>query len=153
MKALVQKALKGSVSVDGNIVGKTGPGFVVLIGVRHEDTEKDAEFLATKTAGLRIFPDESGKMNLSLLDTGGSALVVSQFTLHADTAKGNRPGFANAAPPEQAKHLYEKYISELQNIIGPGKVETGIFRAKMIVEIINDGPVTIELKSMSETSH
>lgn len=147
MKALVQRVSRASVTVDGKKTGEIGPGFVVLIGVRPGDTGDDAKHLAEKTANLRIFADESDKMNRSLLDTGRQALVVSQFTLYADTRKGNRPSFVQAAPPELAERLYNLYTDHLLALLGPGRVATGVFRATMTVEIINDGPVTIELCS------
>lgn len=147
MKALVQRVKSGCVSVDGKRVSQVGPGYVVLLGVRHADSEADAVFLAEKTANLRIFEDEAGKMNKSLFDTGGSVLVVSQFTLYADTRKGNRPSFIEAAAPEQAERLYEVYVAHLRGIIGNERVGAGVFRAHMTVDIVNDGPVTIELST------
>ena len=132
-------------TVDGRVTGEIGRGFVVLLGVRHGDTEAAARYLAEKTANLRIFPDAQDKMNLSLFDVGGSALVISQFTLYADTRKGNRPSFVDAAPPELAEHLYEDYVAHLRRLLGEGRVATGVFRAMMQVELTNDGPVTIEL--------
>ena len=150
MKALVQRVSKGRVLVDGNPVGEIGLGYVVFLGVKQGDTEHDAKYLAEKTAALRIFPDENDRMNRSIIETKGSALVISQFTLHADTHKGNRPSFIMAAAAEDAKRLYEFYISSLKRILGGDRVANGIFQAKMQVEIFNDGPVTIELKSRSE---
>jgi len=150
MKALIQRVKKARVSVDGQTAGEIGPGFVVLIGVRRGDAEADAEYLAEKTSALRIFPDEQDKMNRSIIEAQGSALVISQFTLHADTRKGNRPSFIMAAPAEDAKRLYEYYQECLRRALGPDKVAGGIFQAKMLVEIFNDGPVTIELRSRNE---
>jgi len=150
MKALIQRANKGRVLIDGKLNGEIGPGFVVFIGVRQGDTEDDAKYLAEKTAALRIFPDDNDRMNRSIIEANGSALVISQFTLHADTRKGNRPSFILAAPAEEARRLYEFYISALKRILGEDKVASGIFQAKMLVEIFNDGPVTIEIKSRSE---
>jgi D-tyrosyl-tRNA(Tyr) deacylase len=147
VKALIQRVKRGSVSVDGAVVGSIGPGFVVLLGVRKGDTEQDADHLALRTAGLRIFPDAEGKMNVSLSDAGGSVLVISQFTLYADTRKGNRPSFVDAAAPEVAEELYKRYAARLRKELGPDRVATGMFRAMMSVEIINDGPVTIELNT------
>lgn len=147
MKALVQRVSRASVSVDGQVTGSIGKGFAILLGVRIGDTDADALYLAEKTAGLRIFPDDQDKMNLALLEAGGAVLVVSQFTLYADTRKGNRPSFINAAPPAEAERLYGVYVGQLRRILGHDKVATGIFRASMSVEIVNDGPVTIELTS------
>jgi D-tyrosyl-tRNA(Tyr) deacylase len=142
---VIQKVERASVSVDGETVGSIGPGVAVLLGVGAEDVEKDALWMAGKTAGLRIFEDAEGKMNLSALDTGGEALVVSQFTLYGDARKGRRPSFTSAAPPEKADRLYECFVSELAKL--GLRVQTGRFRAKMLVEIMNDGPVTILLDS------
>lgn len=150
MKALIQRVLRGRVLVDGKPAGETGPGYVVFIGVRQGDAEIDAKYLAEKTAALRIFPDENDRMNKSIVEAGGSVLVISQFTLHADTRRGNRPSFIMAASAEEARRLYELYIDSLKRIIGAEKVAGGIFQAKMLVEIFNDGPVTIELKSRNE---
>ena len=147
MKALVQRVRRGSVSIDGNITGRIGRGFVVLLGVKTDDTEEDARYLAHKTANLRVFPDSEDKMNVSLLDVQGEALVISQFTLYADTRKGNRPSFVRAAPPEKAEALYGVYVDALRRIVGETRVATGTFRAMMQVELVNDGPVTVELAS------
>jgi len=150
MKALIQRVQRGSVSVAGREIGAIGRGYVVLLGVKQGDAAEDAGYLAAKTAALRIFPDEQLRMNRAITETGGSVLVISQFTLHADTRKGNRPGFALAAPAEQAKALYEEYVAALRRSLGAARVVTGQFQAMMTVEIINDGPVTIELKSRNE---
>jgi D-aminoacyl-tRNA deacylase len=147
MKALVQRVARGSVTVDGQTVGQIGRGFVVLLGVRTGDTETEARHLAQKTANLRIFADAEGKMNLSLIDVGGAVLVVSQFTLYADTRKGNRPSFVDAAPPATAEALYGVYVDLLRRILGESRVATGTFRAAMQVDLVNDGPVTIELRA------
>ncbi len=147
MKAVIQRVSRASVTVDGRIVGQIGRGFVVLLGVRQGDTDAAARFLAEKTASLRIFQDAQEKMNLALGDVAGSALVVSQFTLYADTRKGNRPSFINAAPPEEAERLYLWYVACLRRILGEDRVSTGVFRATMQVELVNDGPVTLELCS------
>ena len=151
MKALIQRVSKGRVLVAGQPIGEIGSGFVVLLGVKQGDTEQDAKYLAEKTAALRIFPDDNDRMNLSIIDAKGAVLVISQFTLHADTRKGNRPSFILAAPAEEARRLYEYYLDSLKRILGPDKVASGMFQAKMQVEIINDGPVTIELKSRNES--
>ena len=147
MKALIQRVSRARVTAEGVETGVIGKGFAVLLGVRIGDTDADAKFLAEKTAGLRVFPDAQDKMNLALAEVDGSVLVVSQFTLYADTQKGNRPSFINAAPPAEAERLYEVYVGHLRRVLGADKVATGIFRASMSVEIINDGPVTIELTS------
>jgi D-tyrosyl-tRNA(Tyr) deacylase len=144
MRAVVQRVSQASVSVDGKVVGEIGPGVVVLLGVTHGDTREQADWLAEKVAGLRIFEDAEGKMNLGLLDVGGAALVVSQFTLYGDARKGRRPGFSDAAPPEVAEPLVDYFAQALRAQGVP--VETGIFRAHMLVEIHNDGPVTILLE-------
>jgi D-tyrosyl-tRNA(Tyr) deacylase len=133
------------VEVDGETVGAIGRGFLVLLGVAQSDTPADAAYLAEKTAGLRIFEDAAGKMNLALSEVGGAALVVSQFTLLGDCRKGRRPGFTEAAPPELADALYADYAAALR---GRGlNVATGVFRAEMLVHLINDGPVTLLLDS------
>lgn len=147
MKALIQRVTEGRVTVDRQLVGSISRGSVVLLGVRNGDTEEDARQLAAKTAALRIFPDENGKMNLSVQDVNGSVLVISQFTLYADTHKGNRPSFVGAAPAEQAKALYERFTDYLRRALGPDRVATGVFGASMAVTILNDGPVTIELNT------
>lgn len=147
MKALIQRVSRARVMVEGAETGAIGKGYAVLLGVRLQDGEADAIFLAEKTAGLRIFPDAQDKMNLALSDVDGAVLVVSQFTLYADTRKGNRPSFIQAAAPAEAERLYELYVSQLRRILGPAKVATGVFRADMSLEIVNDGPVTIELCS------
>jgi D-tyrosyl-tRNA(Tyr) deacylase len=144
MRAVVQRVSRGSVSVEGQVVGAIERGVVVLVGVTHDDTEERAEWLARKIAGLRIFEDRAGKMNAGLLDVDGAALVISQFTLYADTRKGRRPGFTDAAPPEVAEPLVEYFAQVLRNHGVP--VETGVFGADMLVEIHNDGPVTILLE-------
>ena len=143
MKALLQRVTQASVSVEGEAVGAIGRGLAVLLGAARGDIAEDAERLARKTAELRIFPDAAGRFNLSLLDIGGEALVVSQFTLLADTRRGRRPDFMAAAPPEEAEPLVERYVSVLKEM--GVAVATGRFGAHMLVEIHNDGPVTILL--------
>lgn len=143
MKAVVQRVKRSSVSVGGKIHGEIQAGILVFLGVHEEDTEKDSEFLADKCAALRIFEDNSGKMNFSVKDVGGSALVVSQFTLYGDTRRGNRPNYMQAAEPILAERLYEHFVRRLGLDIGIGKVATGVFREMMEVELVNDGPVTI----------
>ncbi len=142
MKAVIQRVLNSSVSVDGKTVGSSDKGYMILVGVMKGDTEKHADLLARKTASLRVFEDENGKMNLSILDIGGEILAISQFTLCADCKKGNRPSFTPSEEPEKAKELYEVYCKKLQEY-GVKKVEQGIFGADMKVSLINDGPVTI----------
>jgi D-tyrosyl-tRNA(Tyr) deacylase len=145
VKALLQRATGASVSVAGEVVGRIGQGLVVFVGVANEDTEKDAQYLAQKTVNLRIFADEEGKFNLSALDIKGELLLVSQFTLLADTRKGRRPSFVEAASPVRAEELFNHFVKEAS---ATGlKVETGRFQQYMQVEIHNDGPVTILLDS------
>ena len=143
MRALVQRVTAGAVRVEGEVVGRIGAGLVVFVGVGDRDGEAEATFLAGKVAALRIFGDEAGRFNRSLLDVGGGALVVSQFTLYADARKGRRPSFVHAAPPERAEQLVEAFVAALR--AAGVAVETGRFRAVMSVEIHNDGPVTIWL--------
>jgi D-tyrosyl-tRNA(Tyr) deacylase len=131
--------------VEGDRVGKIGPGLVVLLGVAKSDTKADAEYLATKITGLRVFEDENGKMNLSLVETRGAVLAVSQFTLYGDARKGKRPSFDEAAPPELAREFYEYFVAKIRESGVP--CETGRFQATMQVELVNDGPVTILLDS------
>ncbi|WP_116083096.1 D-aminoacyl-tRNA deacylase [Tropicimonas sp. IMCC34011] len=141
MRALIQRATEGSVTVDGETIGQIGPGVVILICAMRGDTEETGRALAAKIAKLRIFRDEDGRMNRSLLDTGGAALVVSQFTLAADTSRGNRPGFSAAAPPEEGEALYLSFAEALR--AAGIEVATGRFGADMAVSLVNDGPVTI----------
>ncbi len=145
MKALLQRVIGASVSVAGGEVGRIGQGLVVFVGVANGDTDRDAQYLAQKTVSLRIFSDEVGRFNLSALDIKGELLVVSQFTLMADTRKGRRPSFIEAAPPAQAEALFERFVEEARS--SGLKVETGRFQQYMQVEIHNDGPVTILLDS------
>lgn len=146
MKILLQRVSAGSVSVEGEIVGEIGAGVVLLVGITHTDSEAEVTKLAQKVAHLRIFEDENGKFNLSLLDTGGEALVVSQFTLYADARKGRRPSFTAAARPEHAAPLVDLFADRLR-ALGVPRVATGHFGASMLVNIANDGPVTIWLDS------
>ncbi|MDD4859401.1 MAG: D-aminoacyl-tRNA deacylase [Dehalococcoidales bacterium] len=145
MKALLQRVSRASVSVNGTEVGRIGRGLAVLVGIANGDTIKDAQYLVPKIAGLRIFEDVAGKFNLSALDIGGELLLVSQFTLLADARKGRRPSFTDAAPPAQAEELFNEFVS-LARQTGL-KVATGRFQQHMLVEILNDGPVTIMLDS------
>ena len=145
MRVVVQRSKNAQVTVNGEITGQITKGLVLLVGVTHQDTEEDAAFVADKIANLRIFEDDAGKMNLSLLDVGGEILSVSQFTLYGDCRKGRRPNFMEAARPEHANPLYERFNGLLHE---KGiKVETGIFGAMMDVELINDGPVTLIVES------
>ena len=143
MKVVLQRVSRASVSVQGSLRGEIGPGLLVLIGVADGDGDEGAGRLAGKVARLRVFEEENGRFDRSLLDTGGSALVVSQFTLIADTAKGNRPSVTSAAPPERAEPVYESFCAALRELGVP--VETGVFGARMEVELVNDGPVTLIL--------
>lgn len=144
MRLLLQRVSRGSVTIDGEVVGKVGRGYVILVGVGHKDGEEQAAWLARKVAGLRVFEDENGKVNLSIQDVGGGALVISQFTLFANVEKGRRPSFIEAALPEIAEPLVERFADFLRAEGIP--VETGRFGAHMEVEIHNDGPVTIWLE-------
>jgi D-aminoacyl-tRNA deacylase len=148
MRAVVQRVTRARVSVDGEIVGEIGTGLVVLLGVAHDDTKADVDYLAPKIASLRIFDDSEGKMNVSLKDIGeigGGLLVVSQFTLYGDVRRGLRPSWSEAAPPEIAEPLYEYFVESTRKVVT--RVATGSFRKMMQVELVNDGPVTIMLDS------
>lgn len=148
MRAVIQRVSRAEVHVEGQQIAKIAEGLLILLGVEKQDKMIDAEYLATKTAELRIFEDDADKMNLSLLDKGGAALVVSQFTLLADCRKGRRPGFSKAALPEQAIPLYQHFIARLRRL--GVQVETGQFQADMQVELLNDGPVTMLLDSQRQ---
>jgi len=145
MRIVLQRVSRAHVDVAGETVGSIGAGLLILLGVTHGDTREDADYLAAKVVQLRIFPDDAGRMNRSLLDVGGALLIVSQFTLYGDCRKGRRPGFDQAAAPEHARELYEYFVQVLKssNIT----VATGIFQAEMAVHLINDGPVTFVLDS------
>ena len=145
MRAVVQRVSRAKVTVEGQVTGETGPGLMILLGVGKEDTPAVAASMAEKLANLRIFEDAAGKMNLSLLDVKGGALVVSQFTLYGDARGQRRPSFISAAPPDMAKKLYEEFCDALRNLAVP--VGTGIFQAMMSVELVNEGPVTILVDS------
>ncbi len=145
MVAVLQRASEGKVTVGDRVTGEIGRGLVILLGVKKGDTEGDADFLADKAAGFRIFSDENGKMNLSIRDVSGEALVISQFTLCGDWRKGRRPGFDKAAPPEEGKRLYEYFCEQLRKLEVP--VETGEFGAMMDVSLVNEGPVTFVMDS------
>jgi D-aminoacyl-tRNA deacylase len=144
MKAVIQRVSQASVTVQGEVVGAIGPGFVVLLGITHADTTAEADWLADKIAGLRLFEDADGKMNASLADVGGALLVVSQFTLYGDARKGRRPSFTEAARPEQAEPLFDYMVRRLRD--RGFTVATGVFGAHMAVDIHNDGPVTLLLE-------
>jgi D-tyrosyl-tRNA(Tyr) deacylase len=145
MRAVIQRVSKARVTVEGRVTGEIGTGLVVLLGVGREDTAEAAAYLAEKTANLRIFNDAEGKMNRSLIDVAGAALVVSQFTLYGDARGQRRPGFTRAAPPDEANRLYEEFVRVLRGL--NIRVETGVFQTHMEVELANDGPVTILLDS------
>lgn len=145
MRALIQRVSNASVAVDDKVIGKIEQGLVILLGITHEDTEADVKYLSDKCVNLRIFCDEDDKMNRSLLDIKGEALIISQFTLYGDTRKGRRPGFSEAARPDHALALYEKFVQTVKDC--KIKVATGEFGAKMLVDIKNDGPVTLMLES------
>lgn len=147
MRAVIQRVSEASVTIDGHIVGFIDTGLLVLLGITHDDQQTDIDYLVKKLIQMRIFGDSDGKMNLSLADIGGAILVVSQFTLHAKTKKGNRPSYIDAARPEIATPLYEKFISDLKQEIGTDNVATGEFGAMMQVSLVNDGPVTIIIDS------
>jgi len=144
MRIVIQRVSEASVSIEGQIVGEIGPGYVALVGVTHGDGRQQVEWLARKVAGLRLFEDEQGRTNRSLADVSGAVLVVSQFTLYADARKGRRPSFTNAAPPEQAESLIEYFVERLRAEGAP--VTTGVFRAHMQVSLVNEGTVTIILE-------
>ena len=142
MRTVIQRVSRASVTINGQKISEIGPGLVVLVGIEESDDITDVEWLCNKIIQLRIFNDSNVVMNLSVLDTGGSILAISQFTLHAKTRKGNRPSYIKAAPPDIAIPLYENFVSHLSSLLGK-PVETGEFGAMMLVEIFNDGPVTI----------
>lgn len=146
MKLVIQRVSEASVTIAGSVQGAIGKGFLVLIGIESADTQEDVDWLVQKTVNMRIFSDEEGKMNLSLMDIAGELLVISQFTLHASTKKGNRPSFIQAARPETAIPLYESFVAGCR-LAGISKVATGIFGADMKVALVNDGPVTIIVDS------
>jgi D-tyrosyl-tRNA(Tyr) deacylase len=145
MRAVIQRVSRAKVTVAGEITGEIGIGLVVLLGVGHDDNEAGADYLADKIAGLRIFEDDAGKMNLSVTDVGGAVLVVSQFTLYGDVRKGKRPSFDAAAPPQKARALYEYFVERIR--AASLRCETGRFQEMMKVELVNEGPVTILLDS------
>ena len=147
MRALIQRVRRCSVTIDGRLHSSIGNGMLVFLGVRQEDKKEDAVYLAERCAALRVFDDPQGKMNLSVKDVGGAAMVVSQFTLYGDTTRGNRPSYSQAAPPELAERLYNSFVQHLTSLLGKEKIATGVFRAMMDVELVNDGPVTVTVES------
>lgn len=147
MRALIQRVKQSSVEVDGETIGEIGIGILILLGVTHTDTEDSAQYLALRCSNLRIFEDSEDKMNLSVKDVKGETLVISQFTLYGDTTRGNRPSYSEAAQPELAESLYDKFVYHLRNELGDDKVKTGKFRTMMNVHLINDGPVTVMIES------
>lgn len=150
MKAWVQRVTEASVTIEGEKVGEIAKGCLVLLGVTHTDSEKSADEIAARLVKLRIFEDENGKTNKSIVDVGGSILLISQFTLYADTEHGNRPGFSQAAKPDLAIPLYERVIAKLRELLGENRVQTGRFGADMKVRLLNDGPFSVELLSRGE---
>jgi D-tyrosyl-tRNA(Tyr) deacylase len=146
MRVVIQRSREASVTIDGQVAGAIPHGLVVLVGIEHDDTHEDVEWLAAKIVQMRIFPDAEGKMNLGVREAGGDLLVISQFTLHASTKKGNRPGFTRAARPESAIPLYEAFLADLERQMGRAPAR-GVFGADMQVALINDGPVTIWMDS------
>ena len=149
MRAVVQRVSKASVTVKGNIISKIGDGLLILVGIEDQDTVEDINWLSKKIVNLRIFNDESGVMNYSLLQTKGDAIVVSQFTLHASTKKGNRPSYIKASKPDIAVPVYEQFVNQIEQDLGK-KVGAGVFGANMKVELLNDGPVTIMIDTKNK---
>lgn len=147
MRALIQRVKRCSVRIDGSLHSAIEAGILILLGVKKGDTPDDARFLAEKSTQLRIFDDPNGTMNLSVLGVLGSVMIVSQFTLYGDTRKGNRPSYTDAAFPPAAEELYEQFVREVRRLLGEERVKTGIFRARMEVELVNDGPVTVMVES------
>lgn len=145
MKAWIQRVTEASVEIGGEKTAEIGKGYLVLLGVTHSDTEKTADEIADRICKLRIFEDENGKTNRSVIDVGGSVIVVSQFTLYADTSHGRRPGFSNAARPELAEPLYERVVAKIRETLGDNRVGTGRFGTEMKVRLLNDGPFSVEL--------
>ena len=150
MKAWIQRVTEASVEIAGEMVSRIGQGYLVLLGVTHSDTEKTADEIADRICKLRIFEDENGKTNRSVVDVGGSVIVVSQFTLYADTSHGRRPGFSHAARPEIAEPLYERVVAKIREVLGEDRVGTGRFGAEMKVRLLNDGPCSFELREGAE---
>jgi D-aminoacyl-tRNA deacylase len=151
MRALIQRVKRSSVKIDGAVKSTIGSGLLILLGVKQTDTESDAKYLAERCVALRIFDDTEGKMNRSVADVQGEVMIVSQFTLYGDTRKGNRPSYTEAAPPQTAEALYEQFVSHIRSALGHERVQTGIFRAMMDVELVNDGPVTVMIESKDKS--
>ena len=149
MKAVLQRVSRGEVRIDNNIAGKVGKGFVILLGVGQDDTQEDIDWLVRKITQMRVFADGDGKMNLDIQQVRGECLVISQFTLHASTKKGNRPSFIHAAPPDVAEKLYKQFVKSME-IVLPSKIQTGEFGAFMEIQLVNDGPVTILLDTRNK---
>ena len=152
MRALIQRVSRCSIAIHNSVHSSIGQGMLILLGVRSDDVPADAEYLAVRSSNLRIFSDAEGKMNFSIDEVHGSAMVVSQFTLYADTRKGNRPSYTDSAPPESAEKLYEHFLSTLRSRLGAERVAAGVFREMMKVELVNDGPVTVLLESKPHLS-
>jgi D-tyrosyl-tRNA(Tyr) deacylase len=150
MRALIQRVKEASVYIDGKCHAAIKGGILIFLGVKLDDTPEDAGYLAERCSNLRIFEDSEGKMNLSVKDTNGAALVISQFTLYADTTRGNRPGFSLAAAPAPAESLYNTFINSLGRCMGEENVKTGVFRAMMDIHLVNDGPVTLTIESKTK---
>jgi D-aminoacyl-tRNA deacylase len=153
MRVLVQRVKRCSVSINGALISSIGMGVLIFIGVKNSDEKVDAEYLAERCASLRILDDETGKMNLSVKDVNGEAMVVSQFTLYGDTRKGNRPSYSDAAPQQIAEVLYDHFTNHLRKMLGENRVVTGVFRAMMDIELVNDGPVTLMLESKNQVAN
>ncbi|MFI5136102.1 MAG: D-aminoacyl-tRNA deacylase [Chitinophagales bacterium] len=153
MRALVQRVKRCSVTIEGTLTSFIEMGVLIFLSVKNSDAEVDAEYLAERCSSLRIFDDESGKMNLSVKDLDGEAMVVSQFTLYGDTRKGNRPSYTDAASLQIAELLYDHFIIHLRKLLGEKRVSTGVFRAMMEIELVNDGPVTLMLESKSQAAN
>lgn len=147
MKAWIQRVSEASVTIAGERVASIGTGYLVLLGVTHTDTEKEADYIADRICVIRLFEDDDGRMNRSLEDVAGEVIVVSQFTLYADTSRGRRPGFSNAAPGPVAEPLYERVVAQLRSRLGDARVGTGRFGADMKVALVNDGPVSVEINA------
>ncbi len=147
MRVVIQRVSSSSVTINGTLHSQISHGLLIFLGIKTGDVEEDVKYLAEKCTALRIFEDAEEKMNLSVQDVNGSVLIVSQFTLYGDTRKGNRPSFIDAAPPQIAEPLYEKFVASMKGLLGESKVASGVFRAMMDVALVNDGPVTVIIES------